>query len=77
MTKNSARKKAVRARQAAMGEAYNAARRQLEHDAPAASFAESLTRYPWVSSWDGDLVPSDSFVNDRPTRRAPGASARR
>ncbi|GIH51647.1 hypothetical protein SAMN05421833_12958 [Microbispora rosea] len=30
MTKNSARKKAIRARQTATGEAYNAARRALD-----------------------------------------------
>ncbi|GHE32399.1 hypothetical protein GCM10017673_39160 [Streptosporangium violaceochromogenes] len=50
MTKNSARKRAIRARQAETGEAYNAARRALGSRPQA--FAGSGR--PWVSSWDGD-----------------------
>lgn len=58
MTKNSARKKAIRARQAATGEAYTAARRRLaEQDQGQAEpprLDPVVTGGPWVSSWDGD-----------------------
>jgi hypothetical protein len=56
MTKNSARKREIRARQAATGEAYNTARRALDTerqaDAKPAAFRGGCR--PWVSSWDGD-----------------------
>ncbi|MFF0869930.1 hypothetical protein ACFYUV_49815 [Nonomuraea sp. NPDC003560] len=60
MTRDSARKKAVRARQAATGEAYNAAARAVDRERqadvePTVSIAgPARDGRPWVSSWDGD-----------------------